>query len=273
MNFTKMHGLGNDFIIIENMDGAKQNLKELAVKVCDRHAGIGADGILVIEKSKVSDIKMIIINSDGSEAEMCGNGVRCFARYVYDKGIVNKKQINVETLAGTMIAEINDDDSNNVTIKINMGVPYFDKESIPFVGEENNMNYTITVEDRTYKASTILMGVPHTIVYVDKIDDEEIINYGRKIEKLSIFPHGTNVNFVKVLDKDNIELKTWERGAGLTLACGTGTCASVVASHLNELTNSTVAAKLALGTLNITYNNENVFMSGPAEYICQGTIL
>jgi diaminopimelate epimerase len=206
-----MHGLGNDFIVIENLDCSLKKLDKLAIKLCDRHTGIGADGILIVEASQIADIKMRIINSDGSEPNMCGNGIRCFAKYVYEKEIVDKKNINIETLAGIMVSELKVDNNNVMSTKINMGIPEFEKKLIPFKGNENNLNYSIILGNKTYQATTLLMGIPHTIIYVNKIDDEEIVEYGKKIEKLSYFPHGTNVNFVKIIDENSLELKTWER--------------------------------------------------------------
>lgn len=271
MNFAKMHGLGNDFIVIENLDCSLKKLEDLAVKLCNRHTGIGGDGILVVETSQSADIKMRIINSDGSNAEMCGNGLRCFAKYIYEKGIINKDIITVETLAGIMTAEIRND-NQDMKIKVNMGIPCFEKESIPFRGNENNLDYSITTGNQIYRATTLQVGVPHTIVYVENIDNNEIIEYGKKIEKLSYFPKGTNVNFVKVINRKCIQLKTWERGAGLTLACGTGTCASVVGAYKNNLVDSEVTAILELGELNICYDGTNVYMEGPATLVFEGEI-
>ena len=271
MNFTKMHGLGNDFVIIENLDNKLENLKDRAIEICDRHTGVGADGILVVEKSSTSDIRMVIVNSDGSEAEMCGNGIRCFARYVHDRGIVKTNKINIETLAGNMIAELVVDRSNVMLIKINMGSPSFEKKLIPFNSDMDNMNYCINLSSKTYKASTLLMGVPHTIVYVDELVEKEVIEAGKIIEKLDFYPLKTNVNFVKVIDKETIIIRTWERGAGITMACGTGTCASVVACFKNEFTGNKVKALLPLGSLNIEYKDGNVYMEGPAQSVFTGT--
>lgn len=272
MIFAKMHGLGNDFIVIDNRYKEIKNLNDLAVKICDRHFGIGADGILIIEKSNSADIKMNIINSDGSTAEMCGNGIRCFSKYVYEKGIINKQVMNIETLAGIMKAELSVENSKVINIRVNMGSPILDKMSIPFDSIENNLNYTIEVEGRSYNAFTLLLGVPHTIVFVNKIDKNEVIENGKRIENLDIFPSKTNVNFVNIISKNSIEVRTWERGAGYTLACGTGTCASVVACALLGKTNNRVEAVLAGGRLFIEYIEGKVFMTGPAELICEGEI-
>lgn len=265
-----MHGLGNDFLVIEDLEHDKIDWPKVAMKLCDRHFGIGADGILLVQKSESADIKMSIINSDGSTAEMCGNGVRCFSKYVYQKGIVRKNIMEIETLAGPMIANLKIENNKVEGIKINMGSPLFDKEMIPFNSPENSLNYVIKVDGRSFKASTLLIGVPHTVIYVDDIDIDTVINEGKKIEQLDIFPAKTNVNFVKVVNNGEIEVRTWERGAGLTLACGTGTCASVVACYKNNLTGNVVKAHLAGGDMNIEYDGENVYMEGPAEFICEG---
>lgn len=270
MDFVKMHGLGNDFIIIDNRNNCIINPRDLAVKLCDRHFGIGADGILIVEESNFGDIKMNIINSDGSTAEMCGNGIRCFSKYVYERGIINKQNINIETLAGIMKAELQVENSKVINIRVNMGSPILDKKSIPCNCEEDNLNYYIEVNGRRYNASTLLMGVPHTIVYVDRIDKNEVVEVGKVIENLDIFPSKTNVNFVKVINRKKIEVRTWERGAGYTHACGTGTCASAVASFLLGKTNNMVEAMLYGGQLYIEYTDGNVFMTGPAEFICEG---
>lgn len=272
MYFAKMHGLGNDFIIIDNRNNSITNPNELAVKICDRHFGIGADGILLVEESSSVDIKMNIINSDGSIAEMCGNGIRCFSKYAYEKGIINKETINIETLAGIMKAELKVENSKVISVRVNMGSPILDKKSIPYDGEENNLNYNIEVKGKRYNASTLLLGVPHTVVYVDRIDKDEVIEIGSKIENLNFFPNKTNVNFVNIISKEKIEVRTWERGAGYTLACGTGTCASAVASILLEKTNNMVEAVLFGGRLYIEYVDGEVFMTGPAELVFEGEI-
>ena len=272
MKFTKMQGLGNDFIIIENHD-KKNEMSGLTVKkLCDRHFGIGADGILLIEDSKTADAKMTIINSDGSLAEMCGNGIRCYAKYVYEKNICKKPCITIETLAGIMKAEMEIENNKVKSVKINMGSPEFKKDLIPFKSDINNLEYSILADGREFRASTILMGVPHTVVYVDEINKDEMIHYGSIIEKMDLYPKRTNVNFVKVIDKSNIELQTFERGAGLTLACGTGTCASVICCSILGLTDKKVDAHLKAGILNIEYDGENVFMKGPAEIVFEGEI-
>lgn len=270
MFFTKMHGLGNDFVVIDDRNNTLQDSGEIAQRICDRHFGAGADGLLIVKESSRSDIGMDIINSDGSTAEMCGNGIRCFCKYVYEKGIVNKQVMNIETLAGIMRAELIVENSKVVSIRVNMGSPALDKKAVPYAGSCDNLGYTIEVNGKSYNAATILLGVPHTVVYVDEIDKKEIVENGSVIEKLSIFPNRTNVNFVKVINRDKIEVRTWERGAGYTLACGTGTCASAVVSYLMGKTKSNVEASLFGGKLNIEYQNGEVYMTGPAELVYEG---
>lgn len=274
MYFVKMHGLGNDFIVLENMGGElnKQNIMELAKKICNRHFGIGADGLLIVEKSQTADIKMLIINSDGSTAEMCGNGVRCFAKYIYEKGIVKKNKISIETLAGIMHVDLILEESGPMGIKVNMGSPKFDKADIPFSSSKSNIQYVLNIDGEEYRASTLLMGVPHTVIFVDEIEVSKVIEMGRKIENLDLYPSKTNVNFVRIVDRRHIELRTWERGAGYTLACGTGTCASVVACIMAGRTDNYVEAELAGGKLFIEYNGSDVYMTGPAELVFQGEI-
>lgn len=272
MNFVKMHGLGNDFIVFENLNDSPIDYKRLAVKVCDRHFGVGADGILIVRKSNVADIRMEIINSDGSLAEMCGNGIRCFCKYVYEKGIVNRDVMQVETMAGVLTANLRIEEAKVLGVRVNMGEPVFDKEKIPFASDKNNLLYSLEVDGEIYRASTILMGVPHTVIYREKLDIKEVENIGRKIERLDIFPARTNVNFIEIVDKNTIKIRTWERGAGLTQACGTGTCASVVAGAVNNITRNIVTAELSGGRMFIEYDGRNVFMEGPAEFVCEGTL-
>lgn len=269
MYFAKMHGLGNDFIVINNLLGNNIEYSNLARRMCNRHFGIGADGILIVEKSNIADIKMLIYNSDGSQAEMCGNGIRCFAKYVYEKEIVKKEKMNIETLAGIMVAELKINNGYVNLVKINMGKPEIKNIQSIFNLMVDNLNYEINLNGKKFLASTLLMGVPHTIIYAEDIKDEDILIFGPEIEKLDFYPYKTNVNFVKVLNKEKIKVKTWERGAGLTLACGTGSCASVVASYLNGLTNNFVEVELEAGSLFIEYN-DYVYMEGPAEFICEG---
>ncbi len=272
MRFSKMHGLGNDFIVVEEKDIQGVDIYSLAKKVCNRNFSVGADGLLVVYKSSIADIKMEIINSDGSYASMCGNGIRCFAKYVYEKNIVKKEEISIETGAGILIAYLNIKDNKVCGIKIDMGEFSYNKEDIPFIGDEDNKEYKLVVNNKEYSATTMFLGVPHTVVYVDEINPSEVIEYGAIIEKLDLFKENTNVNFVKYIDEENIEVRTWERGAGITFACGTGTCASVVSGITRGINKNKVNAKLYSGNMIIEYKEGKVFMEGPAEFICSGEV-
>lgn len=272
MKFSKMHGLGNDFIVVEEKDLNGEDIYSLAKKICSRNFSVGADGLLIVYKSSIADVKMVIINSDGSYADMCGNGIRCFAKYVYEKGIVKNENISIETGAGVLTAFLKVENKVVTGIKIDMGEFSYNKEDIPFIGEEDNKFYKLEVNGKEYSASTMLLGVPHTVVYVDKIDADEVIESGSIIEKLDKFKNNTNVNFVSVINRDNIEVRTWERGAGITYACGTGTCASVISGITRGINNNKVTAKLYAGEMIIEYTNGKVYMEGPAEFICSGEI-
>lgn len=272
MKFTKMHGLGNDFIVVEAIDNA--DYKKLAVSLCDRHFGIGADGLLIVEPSGVADIKMRIFNSDGSEAEMCGNGSRCFAKYVYERGIVKKEKMSVETLSGIIMPEIIFNNGKAEKVKVYMGNPIFKTSEVPIITDKKTfINEQVKVDGRIYKMTSVLVGVPHTIIFVDSLDENMILNIGPIIEKLHIFPRGTNVDFVKIEDENNITVRTWERGAGLTLACGSGACASAVASATTGKTNKNVSVHFKGGDLLVEWMEDNsIYLSGKAEEVFTGDI-
>ena len=275
MDFVKMHGLGNDFVFIEDKTGQDKDYTALARAMCNRHTGIGADGLIVIVDSRVADVRMRIINSDGSEAEMCGNGIRCFAKYVYDSGIIEKKQFTVETPAGIMEPEITVGADNKAElITINMGRPSFNRSEIPMEGAEGRvLNEDLCVNGANWKITSLLMGVPHTVTYVDDVDTVDIEKIGPLFEKHEAFPKHTNINFAQQMDDRTVKVRTWERGAGATLACGTGSCSVAVASFLNGRTGREVDIQLPLGTLHIEYREEdgNVYMTGPAAVSFTGT--
>ena len=275
MNFVKMHGLGNDFVFIEDKTGQDKDYTALARAMCNRHTGIGADGLIVIVDSRVADVRMRIINSDGSEAEMCGNGIRCFAKYVYDSGIIEKKQFTVETPAGIMEPEITVGADNKAElITINMGRPSFNRSEIPMEGADGRvLNEDLCVDGENWKITSLLMGVPHTVTYVDDVDSVDIEKIGPLFEKHEAFPKHTNINFAQQMDDRTVKVRTWERGAGATLACGTGSCSVAVASFLNGRTGREVDIQLPLGTLHIEYREEdgNVYMTGPAAVSFTGT--
>ncbi|MDN5304773.1 MAG: diaminopimelate epimerase [Fusobacteriaceae bacterium] len=270
IKFEKYHGLGNDFIIFLEDDVKKYNYSELAKKVCHRNFGIGADGMIIVAKSEIADIRMIFFNADGSEAPMCGNGVRCFSHYVRNNNIVSKDVINVETLAGIMRIETSIID-NTFFAKVNMGTPIFTTKDIPMsIDEKDYILQDIISLDKTFKISSLFMGTTHSVIIVDNIENLDIIKYGSDIEVNPLFPKKTNVNFVQVVDDENIIVKTWERGAGFTYACGTGTCASVVMTHKLNKTKNKVTAQLPGGILIIELVDDTVFMTGPSEKIAEG---
>lgn len=272
MRFSKMHGLGNDFLIFED-DGTNRDWNSLAKEVCQRRLSVGADGIMIVLPSDQADIKMRIINADGSEAEMCGNGIRCFAKYVYEKGIVEKKDMTVETLAGIMKPGLTIEDGEVVGISVDMGKPHFDRESIPMQGEGEAFDVELAVVGESLTVTSLLMGVPHTMVLTDDIEQTDVNNIGPAIERHEIYPRKTNVNFVEIIDKDNIKVQTWERGAGPTLACGTGCCASVVAMSKKGLINSKATVHLAVGRLVIeVLEDGRVIMTGPAALVFEATL-
>lgn len=266
-----MHGLGNDFVLIDfgKKDiTAQYDIPALARKLCHRQTGIGADGILIVLPSGIADCRMRIVNSDGSEAEMCGNGIRCYAKYAYENGIVTKTKFSVETLAGIMVPEVQIEGGKVVGIKVDMGAPFLQRKDIPMLGAEGMVvDEPIEIPQGKYSITSMLMGVPHTMVYVDDLSSIDRNTVGNAIEHHSSFPQRTNVNFVEVISDTEISVRTWERGAGPTLACGTGCCASAVASNLNGHTGKRVTVHLELGDLFIEWKDETVFMTGPAEYV------
>ncbi len=276
INFTKMNGLGNDFIILnfDDYKKTKTSPEKLAVKLCDRHFSIGADGLIIVNPEvKNADIGWIFYNSDGSIAQMCGNGIRCFARYAFDKSIVNKKEFSVDTKAGIIVPKILDDGK----IKVNMSKPVLIPEKIP-VKTKNNLNFEVKVSDRIFIANAVSMGNPHCIIITDEDTKALALKYGREIETNPLFPEKTNVEFVKILSRNEINLDVWERGCAITLACGTGACASVAAAILNGLCDNNVKVNLPGGSLFIEWNGSindtkhDIYMSGSADYSFTGQI-
>jgi len=267
MKFTKMHGLGNDFIFFENLTNVEMDYSAMAIQMCHRQLGIGADGIIAVLPSEIADLRMRIVNADGSEANMCGNAIRCFARYVYEHGLVNSKSFRIETFAGIIIPEVIIRNEQVDAVRVNMGIPDIRRTSIPMLGDEiAAVDVMLPLGDQEINITSLLMGVPHTMVFVDDLQTIELEKIGQAIEKHHLFPKGTNVNFVEVVSRDRIKIRTWERGAGATLACGTGSCASTVASVLNEYTGRFVSVELQYGELQIEWAEDGtVFMTGPAK--------
>lgn len=262
MNFSKYHGCGNDFIIVDYKPNNDYSL--LAKKLCDRKIGIGADGLIAV---KLKPLEMIFYNMDGSRAPMCGNGIRCFARYCYERGIVKQKNFDVLTLAGVMKIEIADD--KNFLIKVNMGAPLFDNESIKATDSQNCFGREIVANGQKVKIYGFFMGTVHTVVFIDDIKDGTT-QLGDAICKHELFAEKTNVNFVQVIDGGNFIVRTYERGVGWTCACGTGACASFVAGKKLGICDSFVNVHLQYGTLKIEEKNENIFMTGPASLVFEG---
>ncbi|WP_066645555.1 diaminopimelate epimerase [Christensenella timonensis] len=272
MHVTKMHGLGNDFIVIEERELAGQEIPELARRLCTRRLNVGADGLLLVGGSSCADVRMRIINADGSEAEMCGNGIRCFARYVYDHGIVPKTLMDVETLAGVIRPELVIEDGRVRAVRVDMGKPSFDPEAVPVLAQEP-MDLEIPTDCGAVRASSVLMGVPHTIVFVEDMDAVPIDVLGPAIEKHALFPRGTNVDFIQVLDDKTARMETWERGAGRTLACGTGASAAGAVMYKKGVMGPRADIRLFAGSLHIeNLPDGRVMMTGAAEYVLDGEI-
>lgn len=273
MNFYKMQGAGNDFIFIEDFN---YDIKEeclLAKKLCDRHFGIGADGLVIVRKSEIANAKMIIINADGSRANMCGNAIRCFGKYVYEHKIASSNKFAVETGDGVKEIEIILEDNKIKYVRVYMGNPSYNGKDIPLNNRESLIEDEIKVEDKTYKVTTVLLGVPHTIIFEDS-REYNVVEEGAKIEKIDLFKEGSNVNFVKVIDETHIRVNTWERGAGATLACGTGCSAAVVVAKKLGFVDKQkeISVKAPGGELIIEVLGEDVYMKGPAEVSFKGEI-
>ncbi|WP_243276762.1 diaminopimelate epimerase [Desulfallas sp. Bu1-1] len=274
MRFTKVHGLGNDFVLV-NADEERDlpgNLAGLAVKVCDRHFGVGADGLVLIKSSNKADIAMQIFNSDGSEAEMCGNAIRCVAKYAYERGLVKKTVLEVETGAGIMVPELVLESGVVRAVRVDMGAPRLEREQIPMHGPAGRViNEPLLVGDDVFYVTAVSMGNPHCVVFVPGVAEIPLDVLGPRIETHPAFPRKTNVEFVQVLSKDEVRMRVWERGAGPTMACGTGACATAVAAALNGHTGRKVRVHLYAGALDIEWaGNGHVYMTGPAEEVFTG---
>lgn len=271
IKFQKFHGTGNDFIIFNESDLSIDDYSILAKKVCDRHFGIGADGMIIISESTKADIRMKFYNADGSIASMCGNGIRCFSKFVYENRLVDKKKFTVETLAGIMKPEVIVENNKVTFVKVNLGKAVFLSNEIP---RSNNNKYfineEINVEGINLEISSLVVGTIHTILFVKDFSDIDIKKVGHAIEHNKIFPIKTNVNFCKVIDKENIEVITWEKGVGITLACGTGAASSAVISSMLKDCANKVNVKVLGGNLIIEQKDEEIFMTGSAEFICKG---
>ena len=275
IKFTKMHGLGNDYVYMNAIHQHIEDESTLAQFVSNRNFGIGSDGLILICKSEKADFKMRMFNSDGSEAEMCGNGIRCVGKFVYDKGLTQKTEVTIETLAGIKILQLNVKNGKVETVKVDMGEPILEPKEIPVISEEKPVkNLNLKAEDKEFVFTCVSMGNPHAITIVDNTKEFDVEKYGKVLEVDKAFPNKTNVEFIEIVDKNNIKMRVWERGAGETLACGTGACASVVACVLNNLTETNVNVELLGGKLEIEWNkNDNhVYMTGPAVTVFEGEL-
>lgn len=276
MKFTKMHGCGNDYVYVNLFEETIEDAPAFSIKVSDRHFGVGSDGLITIGPSDVADFRMRIYNADGSEAEMCGNGIRCVAKFVYDKGLTDKTEISVETGAGIKYLKLNVEAGKVKTVRVDMGEPILKPELIPVVAEGDKVvDAPITVCGKEWKMTCVSMGNPHAIVFVDDVKNFPIEEYGPSFEKHEAFPKRTNTEFVEVLSRTEANMRVWERGSNETWACGTGTCATVMACILNGLTDNTVLVHLRGGDLTIEYDEttNHVFMTGPATISFEGEIV
>ncbi|MCQ6560359.1 diaminopimelate epimerase [Paenibacillus mendelii] len=276
MNFTKMHGLGNDFIVISGETALPDQAAELAIQLCNRYFGIGADGLVYILPSEKADFRMRIINSDGSEAEQCGNAIRCVAKYVYDNGLTDKERITIETLgAGVQQVQINIMDGRVHTVRVDMGEPILEGLKVPTTVDANPvLNHVIDVEGTEFRFTAVSMGNPHCVIYVDDAVNFDLNTWGPKLETHPMFPRKINVEFVTVRSRDYTDMRVWERGAGPTLACGTGACATLVASVLNGYTDRKAIVSLKGGELSIEWNeaDNHIYMTGPAAEVFRGSL-
>lgn len=273
MEFTKMQGLGNDYVYVNCFKEKIENPSEMAVKVSDRHFGIGSDGLILIKPSEVADFEMEMYNADGSRGEMCGNGIRCVAKYVYDYGLTDKTSISVETLGGIKYLDLTVEHGKVALVKVDMGTPILKPELIPIVAKgETVIDEPIMVGGKEYHMTGVSMGNPHDVVFMDDIKNLDIEKIGPLFENHERFPNRINTEFVNVIDRHTAQMRVWERGSGETLACGTGACAVAVACILNGLTENTVTVKLLGGDLRIEWDREKntVYMTGPAEVSFDG---
>ena len=275
IKFTKMHGLGNDYVYIDAINQKIENESSLAKFVSNRHFGIGSDGLILICKSDIADFQMRMFNSDGSEAEMCGNGIRCVGKFVYDKGLTNKTTVKIETLAGIKTLILNTKDGKVGTARVDMGEPILEAEKIPVISTEKPVkNLELEAENKKFKFTCVSMGNPHAITIVENTKEFDVEKYGKVLEIDKAFPKKANIEFAQIIDRQNINMRVWERGAGETLACGTGACATAVACNLNGLTDRKVNIELLGGTLNIEWNetDNHVYMTGPAVTVFDGEL-
>lgn len=275
MKFTKMQGIGNDYVYVNCFREQVENPSQVAIKVSDRHFGVGSDGLILIKPSDVADFEMEMYNADGSQGAMCGNGIRCVAKYVYDYHLTDKTSISVNTKSGIKYLDLTVEDGKVKEVKVNMGAPILNTAEIPMIyGKEQVIAQPLNINQNLYEVTAVSMGNPHVIVYMEDVKNLKIEEVGPYFEKSSVFPESVNTEFVRVIGRNTVEMRVWERGSGETLACGTGACAVAVACILNGYTEDQVTVKLLGGDLKIFWDREAdlVYMTGPAEVVFDGEI-
>lgn len=278
MKFTKMHGCGNDYIYIDCFKENVEDEKKAAIFLSDRHFGVGGDGIILIKKGTKADFEMVMYNADGSRGAMCGNGIRCVAKYVYDNKLTDSKSISIESMGAVKYIDVKTEDDKVVSARVDMGAPILDASRIPVnTKKEKVINEDINLGGRDFKMTCVSMGNPHAVMFIDESPrDFDLNHYGALFESnTDVFPDRVNAEFARIIDRKNIEMRVYERGTGETLACGTGTCATVVAAILNGLADNDVTVHLLGGDLEISWSgneNDSVFMTGPATYVFTGEI-
>ena len=275
MKFTKMHGCGNDYVYVNLFEEQIENPAKVSIAVSDRHFGIGSDGLITIGASEIADFRMRIYNADGSEAEMCGNGIRCVAKYVYDHKLTDKTEITVETGAGVKTLQLTAEDDKVTLVRVDMGEPILTPDEIPVVADGDRVvDEPIVVDDKEWRMTCVSMGNPHAVVFVDDVAHFELEKYGPLFENHVRFPKRTNTEFVQIVSRNEAIMRVWERGSAETWACGTGTCATVMACILNGLTDNEVLVHLRGGDLRIAYDakSNHIFMTGPATEVFEGEI-
>lgn len=276
MKFTKMHGTGNDYIYVNGFEEKLENPSEAAVKLSDRRFGIGSDGLILILPSDVADCRMEMFNADGSIGKMCGNGIRCVAKYVYDRGLVKKDVLRVETRSGVKTLQLRVEDGKVASVRVNMGQPELDPEKIPVLFSKDRMvdEEVYTPSGNVWRVTCVSMGNPHAVIFVDDVEGVNLPAIGPEMEKHAMFPERANIEFAQVTGPHEVQMRVWERGSGETLACGTGACACAVASVLTGKTDRDVTVHLRGGDLHIFWDpdTDDVYMEGPAAFIFDGTV-
>lgn len=276
MKFTKMHGTGNDYIYINGFEEKLENPSEAAVKLSDRRFGIGSDGLILILPSDVADCRMEMFNADGSIGKMCGNGIRCVAKYVYDRGLVKKDILRVETRSGVKTLQLRVEDGKVASVRVNMGQPELDPEKIPVLFSKDRMvdEEVYTPSGNVWRVTCVSMGNPHAVIFVDDVEGLDLPAIGPEMEKHAMFPERANIEFAQVTGPHEVQMRVWERGSGETLACGTGACACAVASVLTGKADRDVTVHLRGGDLHVFWDpdTDDVYMEGPAAFVFDGTV-